>query len=587
MGDTGVPDFQARVLTELADLSPLKAISVVKHTTTDAGLIVAVDLDTRQFLKADGGLPVNPVERLYLVVSPAYPWVPPQVGVDHDRWTGYPHVLQGSRLCLYLDPATEWNPLGGMRAHLQRLWDWFADAIANRFDPATALYHPVGGVFHRTDGAPTLVVANSFRGIADGFQVSEIHLRQRSAHRLDLIASHGEGTLPDDAVRGVLVVLSDSMPHGGGHHVSDLAVTIRGQDSRNQRKQFLAAVTKTARSLKTDQHLHVVVAVPNRHLTGDARFHLVGWRLAQPLVAKAVEITKQRHKAHSPHPEDEPQVEWTYIDDGRTGVTTRRDHARPISWFAGKDVELWGCGALGSWIAEYLVRAGVSSIVLRDPGYVTTGLLVRQNYTELDVGRPKVDALADRLRAVSDRVAVVAERGLAQVALLGEGKPDVIIDCTVNTGVAVAIDQRQTAADLPVPIVQVATDNHTATLGILTVTTGDCGRTTNDVDKAIRDVAERDPSLSPYRIFWSHDDHPPLTPAVGCSVPTFHGSISDASAVAAAAVSLAATALGRGLAGGYLYAAAHSPHDVPRNVAVPVPDAVGADRLVEAKEPDH
>lgn len=577
MSDMGLPDFQARALTELKGLSSLKAISVVKHTTTETELIVAVDIDTRQFPKAEGGLPVMPVERLYLLVSAGYPWVPPQVCVDHDRWAGSPHVLQGSRLCLYLDPATEWNPLGGMNAHFRRLWDWFADAIANRFDPATALFHPVGGVFHRTPDAPTIVVADSFRGPIDGFLVSEIIIRRRSPHRADLLAWDREGTLPDDAVRGVLVVLSDAMPNGGGHHLSDLAVTIRGQESRHQRRQFLGAVTKTARSLRSDQYLHVVVAVPNRHQSGEARLHLIGWRLPQPLVARFVEVTKQRHKVDSPHPGDEPRVEWTYIDDGRTGVTTRRDHARPVSWFAGKTVELWGCGALGSWIAEYLVRAGVARVVLRDAGYVTTGLLVRQNYTELDVGRPKVDALADRLRALSDRVTVQTERGLAQVALLGECKPDVIIDCTVNTGVAVAIDQCQTAEELPVPVVQVATDNDTATLGILTVTTGSPRFTTNLIDKAVHDAVDGDSSLSPYLAFWNPTDHPPLTPTVGCSVPTFHGSVADASAIAAVAVSLAGTALSRQIAGGYLFAAAHSPHDVPRHVAVPVAAARGVD----------
>src|SRR5207244_5240889 len=69
------------------------------------------------------------------------------------------------------------------------------------------------------------------------------------------------------------------------------------------------------------------------------------WRRdAQPQVSKSVEITGRRHQPDSAHPDDEPQIEWTFIDDGRTGVATRRDHARPINWFEGKTVELWGCG---------------------------------------------------------------------------------------------------------------------------------------------------------------------------------------------------------------------------------------------------
>ncbi len=580
MSDSDLTDSQAGIVAELEDLSSPKSIAVAGHLTSDTDLIVAVDVNTSPFTKIEGGLPVSPRERLYLVIPTAYPWVPPQACIDHHRWDGYPHVLQGNRLCLYLDPATEWNPLGGMKGYLQRLWDWLADAIANRFDPATALYQPVGGVFHRTDGAPTIVVAAPLGDLSDGFCATDIVLRQRSDHRVDLIAWERSGTPPDDAMSGVLVVLSDAMPQGGGRYLSDLAVTIRGQDSRNQRKQFLNVAWKAARSLTRDQHLHVLIAVPNRHLVGEARFHLIGWRIPQTQVAKAVEITKRRHKADSPQPDDEPVVEWTYVDDGRIGVATRRDHARPISWFAGKNVELWGCGALGSWIAEYLVRAGVITITLRDSGYVTTGLLVRQNYTERDVGRAKVDALADRLRAISDQVTVHPRRGLAQAALHEGCNADAIVDCTVNTGVAVALDQQQTAGDLPLPVIQVATDNDTATLGILTVTTGEQGCTTNAIDKAMHDAAAADASLNPYLAFWNPDNHAPLTPTVGCSVPTFHGSAADASAIAASAVSLAATALNRGLAGGYLVAAVHTPHNVPRLVTVaqglmgsPTPDS--------------
>ncbi len=570
MGDSELTDAQARILAELDDLSSPKSIAVAGHATSGDDLVVAIDVNTSAFTKVDGGLPVNPRERLFLIISDAYPWVPPHACIDHDRWDGHPHVLQGSRLCLHLDPATEWNPLAGMKGYLERLWDWLADAIANRFDPATALYQPVGGVLHRTDGAPTVVVATPLGDRRDGFRVTDIALRQRTDHRVDLVPRERSGALPHDVMGGVLVVLSDAMPRGGGRYLSDLAVTIRGQDSRNQRRHFLNVVAKSARSLTREQHLHVIIAVPNQHLVGEARFHLIGWRIPQTQVAKAVEITKRRHKSDSPHYDDEPLVEWTYIDDSRIGVATRRDHARPVSWFAGKNVELWGCGALGSWIAEYLVRAGVATISLRDTGYVTTGLLVRQNYTELDVGRAKVDALADRLRAISDQVTVHPRRGLAQAALHEGCNVDAIIDCTVNTSVAVAVDQQQTAGDLPLPVIQIATDNDTATLGIVTVTTGEADCTTNGVDKSLHDAAAADPSLHPYLAFWNRENHPPLTPTVGCSVPTFHGSVADASVVAASAVSLAATALSRGLAGGYLFAAAHTPHDVPRLVTVPV-----------------
>src|SRR5205085_9544552 len=80
------------------------------------------------------------------------------------------------------------------------------------------------------------------------------------------------------------------------------------------------------------------------------------------------------------------------------------------------------------------------------------------------------------------------------------------------------------------------------------------GRTSNQIDTALRDTAAADESLGPYLAFWNPESHPPLTPTIGCSVRTFHGAAADATAVASAAVGLASAALGRGLAGGYLFA---------------------------------
>lgn len=561
-------DAQTTALDDLRRLSSSATVQVIDETVHDADLVVQVTLNTTAFGHVEGGLQVETRERLVIVITPGFPWVPPQVHVAHHRWAGFPHVLQGSRLCLYLDPATEWSPVSGVTGFLGRLWDWFADAVANRFDPATALYQPVGGVFHRTVGAPTIVVTDSIGELGSGFSIRSVILRVRTEHRLDLLAEDGKDA-PADGFRGLLVVLSDDLPYGGGFYLSDLAVAVRGQDSRKQRKQLLNAVSNAARRLHEDGHLHVVIAVPHRHLKEQARFHLIGWRLPRSAVAKAVEAASHRHQPESPHPDDEPKVQWTYVDDLRAAVTTRRDHARPMNWFKDKRVELWGCGALGSWIAEFLVRAGVAKITLRDHGYVTAGLLVRQNFTELDVGRRKVEALASRLRAISDSVEVIEQPGLAQAALANVIDADLVVDCTVNTGVAVAIDQAQANGTIRIPVMQLATDNESATLGVLTVSNGSGAATTNAIDVALHHAVSSDRMLGPYLAFWNRNNHPSFTPTIGCSVPTFHGAAADASAVAAEALSLAAIALGRGLDAGYLFAAAQSPYSVPRVFSLP------------------
>ena len=120
-----------------------------------------IDIDTSDFTRRSGGLQAQPRERVTVLIASNHPATPPLAAVKHQRWAGFPHVLQGTRLCIYLDPGTEWDPIRGMQGFLWRLWGWFEDAIGGRFDAETALYHPVGGVLHRTEGAPTVVATLS------------------------------------------------------------------------------------------------------------------------------------------------------------------------------------------------------------------------------------------------------------------------------------------------------------------------------------------------------------------------------------------------------------------------------------------
>lgn len=64
-----------------------------------------------------------------------------------------------------------------------------------------------------------------------------------------------------------------------------------------------------------------------------------------------------------------------------------------------------GCG-IGSTFAESAVRLGFERITLADGDTVAVHNLNRQNYTAADIGRLKVDALADRLRAINPAVDV-------------------------------------------------------------------------------------------------------------------------------------------------------------------------------------
>jgi len=74
---------------------------------------------------------------------------------------------------------------------------------------------------------------------------------------------------------------------------------------------------------------------------------------------------------------------------------------------SGKKAAVIGCGALGTNIANLLVRGGIGEILLVDRDIVDLGNLHRQVlYSEKDVGRPKAETAAGVLKAVNSEVKV-------------------------------------------------------------------------------------------------------------------------------------------------------------------------------------
>ena len=96
-----------------------------------------------------------------------------------------------------------------------------------------------------------------------------------------------------------------------------------------------------------------------------------------------------------------------------------------------------GCGALGSVIAESLVRAGVGRVRIVDRDFVELSNLQRQVlYDERDVAEqlPKAEAAARKLRLINSEVVVepvVADLSSENIRVLAEGM-QVIVDGTDN-----------------------------------------------------------------------------------------------------------------------------------------------------------
>ena len=77
-----------------------------------------------------------------------------------------------------------------------------------------------------------------------------------------------------------------------------------------------------------------------------------------------------------------------------------------VGALSGRRVLIAGAGSVGSRIAEDLVRSGVGAFTVIDPDRVDAPNLARTVYSAADIGVPKPDALARRLRAIDPAVVV-------------------------------------------------------------------------------------------------------------------------------------------------------------------------------------
>lgn len=115
-------------------------------------------------------------------------------------------------------------------------------------------------------------------------------------------------------------------------------------------------------------------------------------------------------------------------------------------------VLLIGAGGLGSACSIYLAAGGVGHIILVDFDRVDLSNLQRQIlFNSADIGRLKVEAGADRLRALNPDIKLtLADRALEQDELLDYAEQaDIIIDGSDNFATRFAVNRASVATGTP------------------------------------------------------------------------------------------------------------------------------------------
>ena len=547
-------DGQRLALEQLQEIEQASEglLEIVKHCTEE-WLGIEVSLACDEYPRTAKGLPLRQRERFFIGVDTDFPSHPPALLVAHTRWAGAPHVQWGNSLCLYQSPATEWDSADGMYGFMQRLENWLRHGALGELNPTGQPLHPP--IAYRTDCKDVLVPqANTPVSLPERPWIGVARLAARGDMRHDIVewVHLLDDRLPENAALAIL--LAEEMPFEFPSKLSDL---LKQLEQRGVSEDLFGLLLQIARSLQSsEQPLRIIIGTPMRGIAGGERKqHLTAWRLeadAGKLLAECLEMVrgsesgeKLRQAIHnwaavSP-------IAWCRVLENRSEVTVRRDADSPTAWFAGKSIALWGCGALGSHIAEMIVRAGAARLVLVDNGIVKPGILVRQLFEDRDIGKPKALALARRLRRirpdldVEPRICDVLGGPLAEEDW--SGGADLVIDATASRPVLAKLERRVAAAARRTAPVMSCVIGHDARDGFVVLAGPGFSGGPEDVCRRVKAVLSDQGELQHFLDeFFPHATRQqiPFQPEPGCSESTFTGSAADVSLLASAMLNAAA-----------------------------------------------
>ncbi len=547
-------DAYDRAAQQLADIADASDGTVQLHRAVppnggNGHFHISIGFDGIQ--RAEAGLRVRARETFLVALPATFPYRHPSVWTPHARFAGFGHVQWRRYLCLYGSSA-EWRPEDGMYGLVARLDAWIRDAALDNLDPDDAPLHPP--VAYAT--VDRLVVPRADApAVAGSPWVGFAELRQRH-HRTDIVGWHPVGgAFPDESALALL--LHEPLPFEYPETVRALLDEFGNHGV--EYAPFIFALAEYANHSPRGSPLLIVLGTPMRRPVpgGPHLQHLAVWQvsagdadhLRQLDVSAGAGSSAERDNAINAVAawSVTAKVGWCQVQEMRPEITRRRDQTSPMAWFLGKRIAIWGCGAIGSRVAESVVRAGAAQVHLADNKRVTPGILVRQGFEDADVGRLKVDALADRLKRIApDLVATASSSDLIQCTQGPDPIPDVdlVIDCTASDALRTALEAALVSFGSRPPIASIAIDANAAA-ALATLSTASHSGATLDLVRRLKLEACRSDDVAPFLdAFWPQaHDLPTFQPEPGCSEPTFVGSDADIAALSARMLNATAQAL--------------------------------------------
>lgn len=499
-------------------------------------VVLRLSLETRHYRHA-GGLPLRDREPLLLRLHPDFPFKKPSLYFKHKRFIGYPHIQWGRSICLY-QSETEYDPADGMFGFMERVRVWMLAAGRGQLDPDDAPLHPP--VAYASSTFSVVIRANTPPIELDGsVWFGRADLKKVRDDRLDLLGwSHiadWEDGLPAHPVAGA-ILLSKPLATEYPSKVNDLLKLVEGAGVEFGSIYTMLRLISFL-SEDGDPGFLVLGATMRRKAAGEPlRQHLTVWEIG----AEPMKVLRAIIKGAG---EDiaardalvkwmvEADVRWCTVLEDRTEIVHRRDGDTVLSAIAGKRILLLGCGALGSAVAETIVRAGAASLHLVDRGIVRPGLLVRQRFSDADIGLPKARALRDRLDSLGLACQVtnqVCDLSTAALSRFNLEEVDVVVDATASIPVTHRIERDLRERALSVPLISM-TVSAAASHGCVSVRMPEFEGGPHGLARQAKLEAFAHNLRHPLvKAFWPDPSQATVfQPEPGCSEPTFIASAAD------------------------------------------------------------
>lgn len=530
-------------LTEIAECSKgaLQILGAPEASTSKDYVWFHVSLATGHYASGDG-LAFRERERMKLHVHPDFPFVAPSLYFARCRFPGAPHVQWGSFICLFQSSETEYNSSDGMYGFFHRVEDWMVAAGSGQLDPLDAPLHPP--VAYASSSRTFVIRADAPAFKSDSsLWVGRVKLNKVRPDRYDVV---GWEHL-DDWGEPVVGEATDAAVIFDTPLATEFPSTVRGVIGLlrhvGMSVTFLKSLLRLCAHWRAEgEPAHIILGAPmRRKAAGEPlRPHLTVWEIdAEAIEALRGIIFAQEGDAEAEATAekaletwmDSSKVTWCEVLEDRPEIVNRRDGGTLAADLTGKRVLLLGCGALGSAIGETVVRSGAQHVHLVDVGRVKPGILVRQRFTDTDIGLDKSDALKGHLEALGLSCTVITERsdlGYKALARFDLATFDLVIDATASTRVAQRMEEELKALALPVPLISVAVSARAENGSVAVKMPGFRGGPHNIARLAKLQAFARHRGHALVKAFWPDRDTMPIfQPEPGCSAPTFVGSAAD------------------------------------------------------------